>query len=141
MQARCEAQWLDELRPILVASNWEPAQVAQRHNVQAVTDVTGFGLAGHLLEMLRASGHSASLSLDSLPFYSGTLQLIDEGIESTLAPANSQVSERIDGAHNHSQSSRYKALFDPQTSGGLLLAVAPERTKDILAGLQKTVRC
>jgi selenide,water dikinase len=139
MQALCKASWLDALLPLLLASNWEPAQIARKFDVQAVTDVTGFGLAGHLLEMLRASGHSATLQLDSIPLYDGATELIGQGIESTLAAANGDVKTWIDVEPNLekvAEQAAFKVLFDPQTSGGLLLAMSPAKTDDALAELR-----
>ena len=85
----------------------------------ACTDVTGFGLAGHLLEMLRASDVAAVLWPDQLPALPGALQLASEGVESTLAPQNRRL---LPGIGANAQTA---LLLDPQTSGGLLAGIAP----------------
>lgn len=88
-------------------------------NANAMTDVTGFGLAGHLMAICDASGVGAEITLEEIPFYPGAVTLAAEGIRSTLFPANKEVSERMalrDGP-------RSDLLFDPQTAGGLLAAL------------------
>lgn len=129
MQARCRAEWMDGLWPELLASNQPAAEVTAEFGVTGVTDVTGFGLAGHLLEMLHASRMAASLSLAEVPLLPGVEHLIGEGVESTLAPANRTADAEIDAAEAVRGRAAYHALFDPQTSGGLLLGV-PEASLD-----------
>ena len=88
----------------------------------AMTDVTGFGLAGHLLEMLEASGTSAEVSLAALPLLPGAEALAGLGQASSLAPANRAAAL---GRLKAPQGPRTELLFDPQTGGGLLAAVPP----------------
>jgi selenide,water dikinase len=87
----------------------------------AMTDVTGYGLAGHLLSMLRAAGMGAELTLDDLPLLDGALRLAGLGIRSTLFPQNAEMARDIDGVDPGDP--RTALLFDPQTAGGLLAAV------------------
>ncbi|PWR00808.1 selenide, water dikinase SelD [Meridianimarinicoccus roseus] len=101
----------------------------------AMTDVTGFGLAGHLLAMLRASGCGAALDLDAVPLHRGAEALAARGIASTLAPSN-----RADTAlHLDSlpDTPRAALLFDPQTCGGLLAAVPEASVNDLLHALSR----
>ena len=126
MQSRCRAAWMDALLSSMLASNAAAAGFARDRGATAVTDVTGFGLAGHLFEMLDASGVSARLSLDALPLLPGFAELAGAGVESTLAPANREVEMRIDASDAIRRDPRYAALFDPQTSGGLLVGLAAE---------------
>jgi len=160
MQAACHEQWWTPLVETMLLSNQHAAAVAMELNISAATDVTGFGLAGHLLEMLKLSGLSAELSLSALPLLSGAAELLQGGLESTLAPSNrenccgleasprtllkassgrvSQHSRAALGcAVNFSaelqESSLTKILFDPQTSGGLLLAVPENRLDELLS--------
>jgi selenide,water dikinase len=94
--------------------------------VHACTDITGFGLAGHLGEMLRASGVSATLSLDALPALPGVLALLAAGERSTFHDDNRRPAGLFlgEGTVRHPA---FELLFDPQTAGGLLAAV-PEGT-------------
>ena len=131
MQSRCRSAWIDAMLASMVASNAAAAGFARECGATAVTDVTGFGLAGHLFEMLDASGVSARLSLDTLPLLPGFAELAGDGIESTLAPANREVEARIEASDAARSDPRYAALFDPQTSGGLLVGLSAEQMQAI----------
>jgi selenide,water dikinase len=95
----------------------------------AMTDVTGFGLAGHLLNILDASDAGAALDLAAIPLLDGAEALAASGIRSTIWEANrAAAAPRI----RHEDSPRAALLFDPQTAGGLLAALPPERAKTVL---------
>ena len=127
-QARTRGEWVDSLLTSMLKANDVAAIAARKAEVHAVTDVTGFGLAGHLLEMLDASKLDADLSLSRLPLLPGANQLLLEGLESTLAPANRETAVRIECVDERMTSRpEFAALFDPQTSGGLLLSIASDR--------------
>ena len=105
-------------------------------SVHALTDVTGFGLLGHLLEMCRGSRLAAELQFDRVPILSEALPLAKQGygpgaIERNLA---SCVHEVIIAAHLESWQCRL--LADAQTSGGLLVAVAPEGLDEVLSAFK-----
>lgn len=100
----------------------------------AMTDVTGYGLAGHLLTILRASGLGAELTLDAVPFYAGALTLADAGVRSTLFDKNARLLQDAPGADP--QDGRTALLVDPQTAGGLLAAVPPDDAAGLVARLQ-----
>jgi selenide, water dikinase len=108
------------------------AQIFAAHGATAMTDVTGFGLAGHLGEMLRASGTAAELDLAAIPFYPGTRDLAADGIVSTLLPENLALGGIIRGDLN--QTTR-ALLFDPQTAGGLLAGIPQSRAAECVAAL------
>lgn len=90
----------------------------------AMTDVTGFGLAGHAAAMARASGVDARLILADIPLYEGARRLSDAGVSSTLMPAN-RTDAAVEGEDD-------PLLFDPQTSGGLLAAVPEAQVQETL---------
>lgn len=146
MQARCRAAWMDALLRMLLASNQSAAEIARQFDVGGMTDITGFGLAGHLLEMLRASQVAANLQLEALPLLPGVAELTAEGIESTLAPANRSAESEIENrrasdTHGTQESNRrlaaaYSVLFDPQTSGGLLLGIRADQAEAFIARLR-----
>ena len=137
MRAECRAEWMDKLLPVMLASNQSPASLIDEFEIAGVTDVTGFGLAGHLLEMLRASGAKARLRLCDIPLLSGVNELIEAGVESTLAPANRAAESEMQVASQQTHSAAYQVLFDPQTSGGLLLGVSPERVEALRSRLNE----
>ncbi|MHC0053461.1 selenide, water dikinase SelD [Actibacterium sp. D379-3] len=100
----------------------------------AMTDVTGYGLAGHLLTILRASGVSAELTLADVPLMPGALALAEDGVRSTLYPENAAMLAEMLGAD--AQGARTALLLDPQTAGGLLAAVPGDRAAAVLADLR-----
>jgi selenide, water dikinase len=110
------------------------AAVAAGPAVHAATDVTGFGLLGHLRELVAASGVSARVHADAVPVIDGVLALLEAGV----VPGGTQrnhawVSEVTDwGALGTAQQ---LVLADAQTSGGLLLAVAPDAVDSLVADL------
>ena len=129
MRGMAKAAWLLAALDSMRASNGAAAAVLRAHGVTACTDVTGFGLAGHLLELLRASRVAAELWPDAVPALPGALELAALGIESTLAPENRRLLPDADG------DVRTALLVDPQTSGGLLAGVPGERAEACVAAL------
>lgn len=98
---------------------------------RAMTDVTGFGLAGHLLSILDASGVAARLSLGGIPVLDGAEDLSRRGEGSSLLPANRQSGARL----FLTEGPRADLLFDPQTAGGLLAAVPPDQAPGLCEAL------
>ncbi len=131
MRARCRAEWMETLLQTMLATNQTPAELIDEFDISGVTDVTGFGLAGHLLEMLEASDRAAILHLNAIGLLPGVEELIAQGVESTLAPANRAAEAAMEVSKEDAQSPRYQVLFDPQTSGGLLLGVAKDRIDEL----------
>ena len=106
--------------------------LAEMPGVHALTDVTGFGLAGHLLEICRGSKLSAEVKFDSLPLISEALDWARQGV----ATGASDRSWKGYGAEvslpKDSPAWQRTLLSDPQTSGGLLVACAPHAVRDVL---------
>ncbi len=121
MRGMCRATWYSTLIETMLGSNQVALELVRRFGITAVTDVTGFGLGGHLLEMLTASNVSAELLIDQIPVLPGTFELAELGVESTLSPDNAKLPGNL--KVDPSAASRHKILFDPQTAGGLLLGV------------------
>lgn len=103
-------------------------EAAILNNTHAMTDVTGFGLAGHVRAMCLASGLSAKLWQDQIPIYSGARALSDEGVASSLMPSN-RTDAPVDGIDD-------PLLFDPQTAGGLLAAMPTKAAEQAVTALQ-----
>src|SRR5271165_3266590 len=103
------------------------------HRASACTDVTGFGLLGHLLEMLRASGVDAVLDPEAIPALDGALPLLGSGVTSSLHADNIAALAALDPA---AQLHRIAPLLiDPQTAGGLLAGVPADRAAACLGAL------
>ncbi len=132
MRAECRADWFGRLTATMLLSNGPAAEVFREAGATACTDVTGFGLAGHLLEMLDASGVSAVLQARDVPLYAGFAEVASRGIVSSLHPDNARAACRVEGP-----SPLPAWLFDPQTSGGLLAGVEEQRVAPALDGLRK----
>ena len=122
-------------------SSLQAAHIVQAHGASACTDITGFGLLGHLVEMARASGVEVALDLHALPVLAGALECLQAGIYSSLQTANTRQSSAI--AHfsacsaqpNHKP--RLDLLFDPQTAGGLLCSVPAHRAQACVGALRE----
>jgi selenide,water dikinase len=131
MQAKLRWPSWNPLVTTMLRSNAIASSRLSDLGIRGVTDVTGFGLAGHLLEMLAASNAAAEIDLDRIPLLVGVVELIEQRIESTLAPANRHVERSIDAEGRVRASPHYAALFDPQTSGGLLMGVPRSRLDEL----------
>jgi selenide,water dikinase len=110
------------------------AQAMVEVGVSAATDVTGFGLLGHLQIALEASGASATIAADAVPLLPGTLDLAEQGVVPSGTRSNhSFVNQKVDwGALTEAEQ---LVLADAQTSGGLLIAVPEERAPALARAL------
>ena len=129
MRGLTHASWLQAAIDSMRLSNATAARVFLTHRATACTDVTGFGLAGHLTEMLTASHMAAVVWPDAVPALPGALELARQGIESTLAPDNRRALPGMDGEPSTA------LLVDPQTSGGLLAGMPASRAEACLNAL------
>lgn len=136
MAARAAGPWIDAALASMTRSNGPALAALRAAEVLAATDVTGFGLARHLGEMLEASGCSARVRASALPALPGSCALIASGERSTFHAQNAELARSLRVAPELAEDPRAQLLFDPQTSGGLLLGVAPDR----LAGLLEALR-
>jgi selenide,water dikinase len=132
MAARCQGQWLDQALAYLLQSNRAGAAIFRSFAACSCTDITGFGLLGHLQEMLLASQCSASISLDTIPIMEGAQQCSLQGIQSTLYSANKKASQCSYYTGEHPS---YALLFDPQTAGGLLAGIPAAHADECLHAL------
>ncbi|MDQ3986660.1 MAG: selenide, water dikinase SelD [Actinomycetota bacterium] len=118
------------------ALNRAASEVMVEHDVSAATDVTGFGLIGHLLEML-TDGLRAEINWAELPVLSGAVELADEGVFPGGSERNLKATkDRVDVGEL--SGGKRAILFDAQTSGGLLIAVSPARTDSLIAALRSS---
>jgi selenide,water dikinase len=107
--------------------------LAQIDGVHAITDVTGFGLAGHLLEMLRGAGLAGEVELDAVPVIAEALEWVKQGVATGASDRNWAGYGREVVLPAGAPDWVRKLLADPQTSGGLLVACAPEAEREVLA--------
>jgi selenide,water dikinase len=121
----------------LVTSNLEASRIAIELGARAMTDVTGFGLVGHLGTMLRSSGTSAILDVTALPALPGALELLAQGFRSTFHPENAKARKGLVTQLTAAEDPRFELLFDPQTSGGLLFGVETRKVDEALSRLDR----
>jgi selenide,water dikinase len=133
MRGRAKGRWVAAAVAHMQRTNQAAAAVLRAHGAVAATDVTGFGLAGHLLEMLRASGLDAELWAERVPLLDGALETAAMGLLSSLHPANERLGDAVLGEPGP----RRDLLFDPQTSGGLLAGVAQGQAAACVAALHE----
>ena len=133
MRGLARAREIAAALAVMRQTNGVAARVLATAGVAAATDITGFGLAGHLLEMLEASGVSARLGMAQVPLLPGAERLAAQGVGSTLLPENLRLADKLSGTSIDEP--MLAILFDPQTSGGLLAGVAPARVQHCLEAL------
>ncbi|MBE0487536.1 MAG: selenide, water dikinase SelD [Halomonas sp.] len=128
-------RWIDAALDSMCQSSREAAACLREYGATACTDLTGFGLLGHLVEMTRPSEVDAELDLAALPLLEGAEETVAAGILSSLQPANVRLRRAIRDQAAWVEHPRYPLLFDPQTAGGLLASVPAERADACLAAL------
>lgn len=105
--------------------------------IHAATDITGFGLSGHLVQMARACDKKIVLQFSKIPKFENTLKFLEAGFLTKAHRTNADyVKSEIDVSQLSSV--QQQLLFDPQTSGGLLLAVDPSQSASMIESLKKT---
>jgi selenide,water dikinase len=124
-----------EVLPTVAALNGPAMEIALGFHLHACTDVTGFGIAGHLLEVARGSGATARLDYSSLPVYPGALEMYRKGEGTGSNLANRAMVDESMTLRATLSPPEEQILFDPQTSGGLLLSVPAEEADDLASAL------
>ena len=135
MQQKAKGRWIEGALHHMVQSNRAAAQCLFSHGASACTDVTGFGLLGHTVEMTKASGVDVEIDLDALPIMDGAEETVGLGILSSLQPANVRLRRAIRNLNGAREALRYPLIFDPQTSGGLLASLPADKVEPCLRAL------
>ena len=123
MQQKARGRWIEAALKSMIQSNRQAAEALYAHGATACTDVTGFGLLGHLVEMIKPSAVDVEIDLAVLPLIDGALETVAMGILSSLQPANLRLRRAIANLEEAITSPVYPLVFDPQTSGGLLASL------------------
>jgi selenide,water dikinase len=131
-------RWIEAALRNMEQSNLGATQTLQAYGARACTDVTGFGLLGHLVEMTRPSGVDAEINLEALPVLDGALKCLGLGQVSSLHNANARMRSALaqPDSVGPSQAERLSLLFDPQTAGGLLASLPASQAGACLQALQ-----
>lgn len=140
MRGQAKGTWVKSALETMLHSNQKASEVLFSHGAKACTDVTGFGLAGHLLEMLQASNCKAKIDLSTVPLLEGVIELMQKGFFSSLHEQNKQIEQKmmayIELAFEEDDTVLRDVLFDPQTAGGLLAGISASNAKACLQELQ-----
>ena len=137
MRGMAPAAHLDALLATMVHTNAKAAAELARRAVHAQTDVTGFGLAGHLANLLEGGQRVAVLDLAGMPAYDGALDLLRQGVRSTLHVHNARTLPNIVFEGGSADEAARALVFDPQTSGGLLAALPPDDAHACVVALRE----
>lgn len=122
---------------VMTTLNKAASEAMVEVGVNACTDVTGFGLLGHLYEMIAASGVGARVFASKVPLLDGVLDLIEQKIFPGGARANKRFADTFTRWHESVPEPMRIALCDPQTSGGLLISVPREKVDALMEAMEK----
>ena len=128
---------LEAVLPLVAALNAKAIETALKFEIHACTDITGFGILGHSLEMAKGSGVQIEMNYNRLPFYPNALEMYQQGETTGSNQANRKLADGFwEMVHSRSVEEE-ELLFDPQTSGGLLLSLPAAQADDLLAALKE----
>jgi selenide,water dikinase len=129
---------LEAILPQIAELNSSALEVALGFEVHACTDITGFGIMGHILELAKGSTVQIELLSNQLPFYPNAVDMYRKGQTTGSNKANRRLSEGFwEMAADSLSGKDVEVLFDPQTSGGLLLCVPGSQGDDLVSALRK----
>jgi selenide, water dikinase len=131
-----KGRWIDAALATMTQSSSAAAQCLLEHAATACTDVTGFGLAGHCAEMMRASNADATIEVAALPMLDGALDTARRGMLSSVHHANEQLAALCVTSALPTGHEGWPLLFDPQTAGGLLASVPADRAHACVTALR-----
>ncbi|MEA3507188.1 MAG: selenide, water dikinase SelD [Elusimicrobiota bacterium] len=124
----CPEKLAGEAISSMAALNKKATEIMHQFNIECATDVTGFGLTGHLNEICSASNVGAVINFNSLPVFNGVFDLIDTG----MLPAGSYKNKENTLPYVELKNNPYSdIIFDAQTSGGVLMAVPEEKKEEL----------
>ncbi|WP_024300066.1 selenide, water dikinase SelD [Methylomicrobium lacus] len=136
MLAQANGKWVDAALFSMLQSNKLALEAIRPFDIAGCTDITGFGLLGHAFEMIGKNTIGVKIDYQAIPLFDGARDLFAKGYSASLAERNYQslrsaLSPDLNPAN-------FPALFDPQTSGGLLFSVPFEQTQDCLQALYRS---
>jgi selenide,water dikinase len=135
-RGEAKQSWIDAATESMTTLNSKAAEVAARFKIHAATDITGFGLIGHLRELAKGSGVSVLIHSGRVPLLEGAADCVRAGFVPGGLNANRDFAECLVGYEGDVPDAIKTLLFDPQTAGGLLLSVAGEDAEALLGALK-----
>ena len=130
------AHLTDKVTHLMASLNRDAAKIMSNFNVSACTDITGFGLLGHLAEMVCGSSLSVRVFSERVPVISEALEFASMGLIPAGAYKNREFREPMIAFAETVERSRQDVLFDPQTSGGLLISVSGHQAGELVETLK-----
>jgi len=128
---------LEVILPEVASLNKKAIEIALNFDIHACTDITGFGIIGHCLEMAKGSGVQINLFYDKLPVYPNAVEMYRKGETTGSNKANRKLAEGLLKKMRKLSREQEESLFDPQTSGGLLLSVPSIGVDRLITELKK----
>jgi selenide, water dikinase len=133
-----EKQDIEEAKRQMKLLNKSGAAVMKKYNLKGATDITGFGLAGHILKMAKASKVSIRINMRDVPLIGSAYNLVEDGCIPGASFRNLEYAENDTSFSQDLDYNLKMIAFDAQTSGGLLMSVPAEKVSEVLANLQLT---
>ena len=130
---------MDRIYKQMATLNKAARDVMVKYDVHSCTDVTGFALLGHSFEMAQGSGCTVHLTVDEIPYHPEALELASMGLVPAGAYRNREYAQKAVGLRKNVSLAVQDILYDPQTSGGLLMAVAKEDAQKCLKEMQSVI--
>jgi selenide,water dikinase len=128
---------LEVILPGVASLNKKAIEIALKFDVHACTDITGFGIIGHSLEMAKGSKVQINLFYDKLPFYPNALRMYQRGETTGSNRANRELAEGFFKKNRELSREEEELLFDPQTSGGLLFSIPATEADRLITDLKR----
>ena len=128
---------LDEILPVIAALNKAPMEAALKYDVHGLTDITGFGFAGHALEMAIHSGVRLTVSFSKLPLYDLAVDMYAAGVTTGTNDGNRRMCGSRLETSDSLRREEAEILVDPQTSGGLLISLPEGQASDLVRDLHE----
>lgn len=141
MMGVAEGRWVSGAISSMLHSNGPASKVLEKYSVSAATDVTGFGLVGHLRNLLPATGVAVSLFSETIPSLPGALSCLALGMESSISESNRDFLVGLLRENDSKGIIPDALLTDPQTSGGLIVGVKQEQAETLVAELRVAGYC
>lgn len=131
-------QALEECIQTITTLNKQAAAVMADFDIHAVTDITGFGLGGHALEMAEGSGVTLEIRTDDVPIMREALEMYQKGMQTGVNPANRALIEESTHFEKSLPAWHEEIFVDPQTSGGLLMSLPASQSESLLEALRSS---
>ena len=135
------SELMDKLHSQMAQLNRDACHIMQRYEVHSCTDVTGFGLLGHSCEMAQGSGCTLHLLTQQIPFHSEAYEFADMGFVPAGAYRNRSFAGPSVSVKGQTTRAMLDILYDPQTSGGLLISVSEHDSRALLQDLKNAIPC